>query len=238
MNKADFSQKIQQKAEMLSIQLNERQIDQFYLMMNLLVSWNEKINLTAITEPEEIIVKHFMDSLTICPYLKQGAKLIDVGTGAGFPGIPLKIVRPDLNITLLDSLGKRVKFLDEVIQQLALTQIVAVHARAEEYAQKNRESYDIATSRAVAKLSVLSEYLLPFVGVGGLALGMKGAEIEEELDEAKQAIAVLGGKVEKVESFSLLDTEMKRSIVILKKVGHTPSKYPRKAGTPAKEPIC
>ncbi len=237
MNKQEFNQTLEQGVSALSIKLNQNQLDQFYTMMNLLLSWNEKINLTAITDPEEIIVKHFVDSLTISSYLKQGATVIDVGTGAGFPGIPLKIARPDLTITLLDSLGKRVKFLEEVIHNLKLIQIKAIHARAEDYAQQNREQYDVATSRAVAKLSVLTEYLLPFVTVGGIAVSMKGAEIKEELKEAEKAIHVLGGKIEEAKSFSLLATEMKRNIIVLKKVSSTPQKYPRKAGIPAKEPI-
>lgn len=237
MNKEEFNQKLEQGASTLSIKLNQNQLNQFYSMMNLLLTWNEKINLTAITDPEEIIVKHFVDSLTISSYLKQGATVIDVGTGAGFPGIPLKIARPDLTITLLDSLGKRVKFLEEVIQNLQLTQVKAVHARAEDYAKQNREKYDVATSRAVANLSVLTEYLLPFVTLGGIAVSMKGSDIKEELKGAEKAIHVLGGKIEKVDSFSLLTTEMKRNIILLKKVNPTPQKYPRKAGMPAKEPI-
>lgn len=237
MNKEEFNQKLEQSASTLSIKLNQNQLNQFYSMMNLLLTWNEKINLTAITDPEEIIVKHFVDSLTISSYLKQGATVIDVGTGAGFPGIPLKIARPDLTITLLDSLGKRVKFLEEVIQNLQLTQVKAVHARAEDYAKQNREKYDVATSRAVANLSVLTEYLLPFVTLGGIAVSMKGSDIKEELKGAEKAIHVLGGKIEKVDSFSLLTTEMKRNIILLKKVNPTPQKYPRKAGMPAKEPI-
>lgn len=229
------------KSELSKININatDKQINQLYLYMNLLIEWNEKINLTAIVEPKDIIIKHFIDSLTIEKYIKKDSKLIDVGTGAGFPGIPLKIFRNDVNIVLLDSLNKRVKFLEEVIKKLELKDIYVFHGRAEEFSIKReyRETFDIATSRAVANMATLSEYLLPFVKIGGKMIAMKGSEIEEELEESKYAISVLGGKTENIDSFLLLDTDIKRNIVIIKKEKKTPEKYPRKAGAASKEPL-
>lgn len=223
----------------IDIELSKKQIEQFYTYMNLLLEWNEKINLTAITEPEEVILKHFVDSLTISAYIKKGSKLVDMGTGAGFPGIPLKILRDDIEITLVDSLNKRINFLNEVIKELELREISTVHARAEEFGQnkKYREKFDIAISRAVANLSTLSEYLVPLVKLEGKIICMKGSEVKEELENAKNAIKILGGKIEKEESFNLPNSDMKRNLVIIKKIKNTPAKYPRKPGTPAKEPI-
>lgn len=223
----------------IDIELSKKQIEQFYTYMNLLLEWNEKINLTAITEPEEVILKHFVDSLTISAYIKKGSKLVDMGTGAGFPGIPLKILRDDIEITLVDSLNKRINFLNEVIKELELREISTVHARAEEFGQnkKYREKFDIATSRAVANLSTLSEYLVPLVKLEGKIICMKGSEVKEEVENAKNAIKILGGKIEKEESFNLPNSDMKRNLVIIKKIKNTPAKYPRKPGTPAKEPI-
>ena len=215
------------------------EIEKFYKYMNLLLEWNEKINLTAITEPEEVILKHFVDSLTISKYIEKGSKLVDMGTGAGFPGIPLKILREDIEITLADSLNKRINFLNEVIKELKLKNIQTVHTRAEEFGKnkKYRENFDIATSRAVANLSTLSEYLIPLVRINGKAICMKGSEIKEELETAKKAIEILGGKIEQEESFNLPNSDMKRNVIIIKKAKNTPAKYPRKPGMPAKEPI-
>ena len=223
----------------LEINLEKVQIEQFYNYMNLLLEWNEKINLTAITEPKEVIIKHFVDSLTIAKYIPQGATLVDMGTGAGFPGIPLKIYRKDIKITLVDSLNKRIKFLDEVIEQLDLKGIETIHARAEEFGKnsKYRESFDVATSRAVANLSTLSEYLIPLVKVNGKCICMKGPDIEEEIQNGKRAIKILGGNISKVDTFELPNTDIKRTILIVDKVQNTSSKYPRKPGMPAKEPI-
>ena len=207
--------------------------------MKLLLECNEKINLTAINEEDDIILKHFIDSLTITKYIEQGKSIVDVGTGAGFPGIPVKIAREDANVTLVDSLNKRILFLQDVIQKLDLNNITTLHYRAEEFGQnkKYRESFDIATSRAVANLSTLVEYLLPLVKVGGICICMKGSEVKEELENAKKAIQILGGKIEKQEEFILPESDIKRNIIIIRKICSTPNKYPRKPGTPAKEPI-
>ena len=218
-------------------ELSEEQIMQFYKYMNTLVEWNEKINLTAITEPNEVIKKHFVDCLSILKYIPKQSKVIDVGTGAGFPGIPLKIAESSLNITLLDSLNKRVNFLNKVINTINLENIKAVHSRAEEYAVwENRESYDVAVSRAVAELPTLLEYLMPYVKVGGICICMKGPKATEELEKSRKAIEVLGGRFEKIENINI-DENMERNIIIIKKVKSTPNKYPRKAGKPSKEPI-
>jgi len=230
-----FKEKISKKCPELTNNMQQ----QFEDYMKLLLEWNEKINLTAITEENDIIQKHFEDSLTISKYINEKASIVDVGTGAGFPGIPLKIAREDIDVTLVDSLNKRIKFLEDVIAKIQLKNIKALHSRAEEFGQnkKYRESFDIATSRAVANSSTLVEYLLPLVKVGGICICMKGSEIKEELENSKNAIETLGGKIEKVEEFTLSESDIKRNIVIIKKIKQTPNKYPRKAGTPAKEPL-
>ncbi len=240
MNIEEFSQIFKSYLKDLKLELNEEQIQKFYTYMNLLIEWNEKINLTAITKPEEIILKHFVDCLTISKYIGKNSTLIDVGTGAGFPGIPLKIYRSDLKITLMDSLNKRINFLNEVIKDLKLENIETIHARAEELGKnkKYREQFDIATSRAVANLSTLSEYLLPFIKVGGKCICMKGAEVDDELKTASKAIEILGGKLKNKDIFTLPQSDLGRSIIVLEKIKSTPGKFPRKPGTPAKEPIA
>ena len=232
-----FSKELKNKAQQINIVLEEKQIENFYKYMNLLLEWNEKMNLTAITEPNEVILKHFIDSLTIANLIEKDQKVIDVGTGAGFPGIPLSIVKEE-NITLLDSLNKRIIFLEEVINKLELKNIKAIHARVEEFAKnkKERESYDIATSRAVASLNVLLEYLLPLVKLNGICICMKGSNTEE-IEEAKNALKILGGEIEKIERITLPESDITRNIVIVKKVRETLLKYPRKPGIPSKEPI-
>lgn len=227
------------KCQKIHIKLREEQIKKFYTYMNLLLEWNEKMNLTAITEPNEVILKHFIDSLTISKYIEDDSTVIDMGTGAGFPGIPLKIVREDINITLVDSLNKRIKFLDEVIDKLDLQNIETVHARAEEFGRsvKYREKFDYATSRAVANLSTLAEYLIPLVKIKGKVISMKGSTVSEEIEMGKKAINVLGGKILKIDEFSLPDSDIKRNIIMIEKIKSTPNRYPRKAGTPAKDPI-
>ncbi len=239
MNKEEFKKVFMEYAKKIDIDINEEQINKFYDYMNLLIEWNKKINLTAITDYNEIILKHFVDSLTINKYIKENNYVVDVGTGAGFPGIPLKIIRDDINIVLVDSLNKRINFLNEVIKELNLKNIETVHARAEEFGRnkKYRQKFDVATSRAVANLSTLSEYMIPLVKINGRCICMKGKEIKEELKDSLNAIKVLGGKVENVEEFELADNDINRSIIYILKEKDTPNKYPRKAGTPSKDPI-
>lgn len=239
MNKEEFKKVFMEYAKKIDIDINEEQINKFYDYMNLLIEWNKKINLTAITDYNEIILKHFVDSLTINKYIKENNYVVDVGTGAGFPGIPLKIIRDDINIVLVDSLNKRINFLNEVIKELNLKNIETVHARAEEFGRnkKYRQKFDVATSRAVANLSTLSEYMIPLVKINGRCICMKGKEIKEELKDSLNAIKVLGGKVENVEEFELADNDINRSIIYILKEKDTPNKYPRKAGTPRKDPI-
>ncbi len=213
----------------IGLEINNSQAEKFDIYYKTLIEWNEKINLTRITEPDEVALKHFADSLTVLKYfdIPKGASLIDVGTGAGFPGIPIKIYRNDINLTLLDSLNKRLNFLKEVSNKLGLD-VNTLHSRAEE-AGKNkneREKYDVATSRAVARLNTLSEYCLPLVKVGGFFIAMKGPELSEELQEAENAIKILGGKIKSVNEFTL-DTAGDRTIVVIEKVKPTPDKYPR-----------
>ncbi len=239
MNKEEFKKVFMEYVKKIDIDINEEQINKFYDYMNLLIEWNKKINLTAITDYNEIILKHFVDSLTINKCIKENNYVVDVGTGAGFPGIPLKIIRDDIKIVLVDSLNKRINFLNEVIKELNLKNIETVHARAEEFGRnkKYRQKFDIATSRAVANLSTLSEYMIPLVKINGRCICMKGKEIKEELKDSLNAIKVLGGKVENVEEFELADNDINRSIIYILKEKDTPNKYPRKAGTPSKDPI-
>lgn len=227
------------KLKEFNIEINEEQIKSFEKYMNLLLEWNEKINLTAITQPDEVKLKHFVDSLTVLKHINDDDKVIDIGTGAGFPGIPLKIMNENTKITLLDSLNKRINFLNIVIETLNLRNIQAIHGRAEEIARNKlyREKYDVAVSRAVANLSTLTEYMLPFVKVGGKCICMKGANVNEELERAQNAIKELGGEIERVDNFYLSDNDNERNIIVIKKVKETNSKYPRKAGTPSKEPL-
>ncbi|MDR1563792.1 MAG: 16S rRNA (guanine(527)-N(7))-methyltransferase RsmG [Oscillospiraceae bacterium] len=219
--------------------VNADMLPKFQRYGELLAEWNEKINLTAIKEPKEVVIKHFIDSLALLRYveLPENSRLIDVGTGAGFPGVPIKIVRPDVNLTLLDSLNKRISFLQALTQELG-AEAQCLHARAEEGGRlpKLRESFDIATARAVANLRELSEYCLPFVKIGGAFAVMKGSEIEEELAAAQSAIKLLGGSVESVNLLELPDSS-KRSIIIIRKIGKTPEKYPRQSAKIKKNPI-
>lgn len=235
----EFKNIINNYSKKINILLNEEQIEKFYKYMNLLIEWNKKINLTAIIEPKEIILKHFIDSLTINKYIKDNSKIADVGTGAGFPGIPLKIIRPDIQLVLVDSLNKRINFLNEVIEQLNLKNIETIHIRIEEFGQntKYREKFDYSTARAVANLSTLSEYLLPIVKVRGQVICMKGSNIQDEINQSKKALSILGGTLNNIEEFKLAETENTRNIILIDKIKNTPNKYPRKAGLPAKDPI-
>lgn len=234
-------EKFKNGLQQLHIALSEKQMEQFLQYYELLVEKNKVMNLTAITEFDEVVEKHFLDSVSLTQQLDlhQPLKVLDLGTGAGFPGIPLKIVFPELEITLMDSLNKRVLFLQDVISSLQLENIEAVHGRAEEAARnkKYREGFDLCVSRAVANISTLSEYCLPFVKVGGSFISYKSSTIEDELEEGKKGIAILGGKVKDVYKFTLPESELQRSFVIIEKEKKTPKAYPRKAGTPSKEPL-
>lgn len=234
-------ERLKQKAEQLNIRLDDKQLEQFKIYYEMLIEKNKVMNLTAITEYEEVIDKHFVDSILLGTVmnLKQNYTVIDVGTGAGFPGIPLKIVYPSLKVTLLDSLNKRVTFLNEVIGALKLTDITAVHSRAEDGARNAlyRESFDLCVSRAVANLSTLSEYCLPFVKKSGYFISYKSAQIQEELEQAEHAVRVLGGSLPSVQAMNLPESDILRQFVFVQKVKSTPKQYPRKAGTAAKQPI-
>lgn len=230
----------------INIEISDDQINCFEKYYELLIEKNKVMNLTAITDKEDVIVKHFIDSIALIPYLldkginiNNELKIIDIGTGAGFPGLPLKIMMPDVKFTLLDSLNKRVSFLNEVIDELKLKDIEALHGRAEDYASDNkyREKYDICVSRAVANLSTLSEYCIPFVKKDGFFISYKAGESEEEINNSKNAIKILGGKINKVEEFVLPGTDVSRVFVFIRKLELTDKKYPRKAGVPAKKPL-
>lgn len=238
-----FVDKMTDGAKSLGITLSEKQLGQFYQYYELLIEWNKVMNLTAITELDEVISKHFIDSLSLIRAIKDlsglHSSVIDVGTGAGFPGIPLKIAFPELKLTLLDSLNKRIKFLNEVIEKLGLNKIETIHGRAEDYGRdvKYREQFDFCVSRAVANAATLSEYCLPFVRVGGCFVPYKSGKIDEELETGRKAIRALGGDIEEIIRFELAGAEADRALVVIKKVEKTGKRYPRKAGVPSKEPI-
>ena len=223
----------------LKIKLSKKQIEQFYTYMILLIEWNKIMNLTGITDPKEIIVKHFIDSLTILDKLNEKGAIIDVGTGAGFPGIPIKIALPETKIILLDSLNKRVKFLDEVINKLELKEIKTIHGRAEDLGRdKNyREKYDVAIARAVAPLNILLEYIIPFVKVDGKCFAMKGSNAEDEIRNSQNAINTLNGVIINNYEFFIPKTDIKRSIIEIEKTKILSNIYPRKAGIPNKKPL-
>lgn len=224
-----------------NITLNDEQLNQFTRYYELLINWNDKVNLTAITDQNEVYLKHFYDSITPSFYydFSQIKTVCDVGAGAGFPSLPIKICFPHLHVTIIDSLKKRINFLEELISELNLTNIELVHARAEDAGKnkKFRESFDVVTARAVANLAVLSEYCLPLCSLNGTFIALKGANAEEELHDANNAITILGGKVSKVETFSLPKEDSERALIFIRKVKKTPKKYPRKAGTPNKSPL-
>ncbi len=236
-----FEQELERASARYGLPLDAKQIEKFGIYYRLLIEWNAKMNLTAITEPREVAVKHIVDSLTVLRGIEErdSLRLIDVGTGAGFPGIPLKIVRPDLQLTLLDSLKKRVHFLETVVEALGLEGVECLHGRAEEAARQSalRERFDIAASRAVARLPVLAEYLLPFVRIGGTAIALKGLHSEEEAKESERAVKILGGRAIESIPVALPGLSDKRAVLVIKKERPTPKAYPRKAGKPAKEPL-
>lgn len=239
MEKDIFNKKMEELAKEINIEFSVEQLEKFYRYMELLLEWNEKMNLTAITDPEEVILKHFIDSLTILKEIKDNEKVVDIGTGAGFPGIPLSIMNETIKITLVDSLNKRLIFLQNVIDELKLENAKIVHSRVEDFGKnKNyRETFDIAVSRAVANLSTLSEYLIPLIKVNAKCICMKASEADEEIENAKNAIKVLGGAINRIDKFNLPKSDIGRTIIIILKEKGTPSKYPRKAGIPSKEPI-
>ncbi|MTI66320.1 MAG: 16S rRNA (guanine(527)-N(7))-methyltransferase RsmG [Firmicutes bacterium] len=225
----------------INIDVNNSKLEKFKTYKQLLKEWNKKINITAIKDDDEIDLKHFLDSLTIfkTDLIKDNKKIIDIGTGGGFPGVPIKIINDSTEVLLLDSLKKRIKYLDTVIEELKLDNINTVHGRAEEYAKKpeHREKYDIAVSRAVASLNILSEYCLPFVKVGGYFIAMKGPDLKDEINEAKKALETLGGEVDKNIKVKLPNSDITHNLLIIKKITKTPTKYPRKPGKPKKRPL-
>lgn len=237
-----MSKIFESKLNELGIILDDKQKQQFVKFYELLVEWNKVMNLTGITEYEEVNEKHFVDSLSIVKAVDMNSveSVIDIGTGAGFPGIPLKIAFPHLKVVLLDSLNKRINFLNTVIDELELTDIKTIHGRAEDFAKHTdyREQFDLCVSRAVANLATLSEYCIPYVEMDGLFVPYKSGEIAEELEQSKKAVHVLGGKIEDIVKFQLPGTEIGRSFVKIRKVQNTAKRYPRKAGLPGREPIC
>ncbi len=235
----EFEENMKKYLEKINIEINKEQIKSFYNYMNILLEWNNKINLTAITEQNDVILKHFIDSLSISSYIEENETVADIGTGAGFPGIPLAIIKKQNKFTLVDSLNKRINFLEEIKEKLNLQNVTTLHMRAEEFGRDKlyREKYDVAVSRAVANLSILVEYLLPTIKIGGRIICMKGSQIEEELKESSFAIKQLGGSVKFKKEFNLAGTDIKRNIIIIQKIKDTPKKYPRKAGIPEKKPL-
>ncbi|WP_053955120.1 16S rRNA (guanine(527)-N(7))-methyltransferase RsmG [Inediibacterium massiliense] len=232
---------LREGAKRLGLSLDEEQINQFLTYKDLLVEWNKNVNLTAITEDQEVMIKHFLDSLSCMsiPYIKKGDKIIDVGTGAGFPGIPIHIYDKDVQLTLLDSLNKRIKFLETVCNDIGLKNVSFEHGRAEDYGQNKdfREKYDVAVARAVAQLNILCEYCLPFVRVGGYFICQKGPNIEEEMENAQRSIQILGGKFIEKRDIALPFSDLHHNVVVIQKIKETSTKYPRKAGTPTKKPL-
>lgn len=238
MNIEEFKKVFLEEANKNDIEVNDEQLENLYKYMTGIIDWNDKVNVTAITEERLFIVKHFVDSLVINQYLQGKESIIDIGTGGGFPGIPLKILNKEKRFTLIDSVNKKLNVIRDLTEKIGLEKLEIIHTRAEDLASKKeyRESYDVATTRAVSNLSTILEYMLPFIKVGGIAICMKGPNYKDELKEAQKAIELLGGKLEKIETFHVED-EMERNIIIIKKVKNTPNKFPRGQGKPLKEPI-
>lgn len=237
MKLEEFKNIIIEEGKIYNLEFNDKQIDNLYNYMIGIIDWNDKVNVTAIVDEKMFIVKHFIDSLTINGYIKGKERIIDIGTGGGFPGIPLKIFNENSKFTLIDSVNKKLNVIRDITSRMEIKNLEVIHARAEDLANKDeyREKYDVATTRAVSNLSTILEYMLPFVKVGGMAVCMKGPNYINELNEAKKAIEILGGKFEKIETFNIDDSE--RNIIIIKKVKKTPENFPRGQGKPLKEPI-
>ena len=221
-----------------NLMLEKSQYEKYYIYMKNILEWNTKINVTAVRDEESFIIKHFIDSLMISNYVNSDVKVIDIGTGAGFPGIPLKLFNENIEITLIDSINKKLNVIRESIKEMNLDKIDIIHSRAEDLAIKEeyRENYDIATTRAVSNLSTILEYMMPFIKVGGYAVCMKGPNYNDELDNAKNAIKILGGKLESIENFNI-NTEYERNVIVIRKIEKTPKRYPRSGNKPLKEPI-
>ena len=231
-----MKEKIKEIFSKYSIEINNLQAEKFVKYYDFLIEENKKFNLTAITDFEQVILKHFIDSVLPINEIKHNAKIVDVGTGAGFPGIPIKILRDDVDILLVDSLEKRIKFLNELIKLLSLKKIKTLHSRAEDIGN-NRETFDVSLSRAVAKVNTLSEYLIPYVKVGGKIIMYKGKNSEEELTEGENAINILGGELEDIKKYYLPEIESERNVIIIKKIKHTNKKYPRNKNLPKLKPL-
>lgn len=238
MNLQQFQETFKQECQKNNIEFNEKKSELFYQYMNLILQWNEKINVTAIKNEKEFIVKHFVDSLTVSGFVDNSKRILDIGTGAGFPGIPLKIYHSNVEFTLIDSINKKITVLKDVIEQLHLNKIEALHIRAEELAKdaNYRECFDVVTTRAVSNLATISEYMLPFVKIGGKAICMKGPNVEQELVDSKNAIKLLGGEIEQIKKININD-ELERNLIVIKKISATDKKYPRGQGKSVKEPI-
>jgi 16S rRNA (guanine(527)-N(7))-methyltransferase GidB len=225
----------------VNLTFNEEIYNKFMQYKDMIKYWNEKINLTAIVEDEQMVKKHFIDCIKIFKFspLKEAKSIIDIGTGAGFPGIPIKIMKPDINVILLDSLNKRINFLNDVINKIELKNISTIHGRAEDFSRKveYREKSDVAVSRAVANLAVLSELCIPYVKVGGYFVAMKGPSVDEEIKDGKNAVSILGGKIEDIIKIEIEDSDLNHNLVVIKKFKETPKVYPRKAGTAVKNPL-
>ncbi len=237
MNLNEFKEYFIEEAEKNKIEFKEEKLDDLYKYMQGVLEWNEKINVTSITDEKMFIVKHFLDSLTVSSIIKEKNSIIDIGTGAGFPGVPLKIMNEDKRITVIDSINKKLNIIRDLTEKLNLTNLEIIHTRAEDLANKKeyREQYDIAITRAVSNFSTILEYMLPFVKVGGLAICMKGPNYKEELSEGKKAIEVLGGKLKEIKTIKIDEEE--RNLIIIEKKEETPKKFPRGQGKPLKEPI-
>ena len=233
-----FKKIFEEELAINNIVINSKKYENYYFYMKEILEWNQKINVTAITDEKEFLVKHFIDSLTVSRFVEDKKLLIDIGTGAGFPGVPLKLAKPNLRVTLLDSVNKKLNVIRDISEKMGIKDLEIIHSRAEDLAiNKNyREEYDYATTRAVSRLNTIVEYMLPFIKVGGKAICMKGPNIDEEIEEAKQAIKVLGGRIEEVKKINI-DNEYERNIVIIIKEKNTPKQFPRGKGKPLKEPI-